>query len=481
MLFNSLEFLMFFPVVVGLYFACPPRFRWILLLGASYYFYAAWRLEYLLLIIISTLVDYVVSLGMARTISDVERRILLGFSLLTNLGILFGFKYFNFFSDTTRQLLNQFNIFYDMPMFDVLLPVGISFYTFQTLSYTIDVYRGKIEPEKHLGIFALYVAFFPQLVAGPIERATNMLPQFWQQHEFDAERVVSGLRLMLWGMFKKVVIADRLGVYVDAVYNNPAEYSGEPLLLATLFFTFQIYCDFSGYSDLAIGAARIMGYDLMENFRQPYFAQSIREFWQRWHISLSTWFRDYVYIPLGGNRAGVNRWYLNLLVTFVISGLWHGANWTFIVWGALHGFYLLLQIWTYRPITMLFERLGLEPDSIARQLIQTVVTFVLAAFAWIFFRANSISDAGLIISKLFSFGMDVTAPIAEVVAEPGLELLFAVALLLILTCVDYLQTFQRWPQLFHLRPVRWAAYVLLTLAILNLGVTTEVPFIYFQF
>lgn len=346
MLFNSLQFLLFLPVVVALYFATPHRFRWALLLLASYYFYAAWRPEYLLLIIASTLVDYLCALRMGRLESRRRRKKYLVLSLGSNLGLLFGFKYLTFFNESTRAVFDQLNIFYGVPTFEILLPVGISFYTFQTLSYTIDVYRGARPPERHLGIFALYVSFFPQLVAGPIERSTRLLPQFFQHHGFDAGRVQSGLRLILWGFFKKIVIADRLAVYVNAVYANPSAYDGPSLLLATYFFAFQIYCDFSAYSDIAIGSARVMGFELMQNFRRPYFARSIQEFWQRWHISLSTWFRDYVYLPLGGNRVPTWRWYTNLLLVFLVSGLWHGANWTFVVWGALHGTYLVFAIAT---------------------------------------------------------------------------------------------------------------------------------------
>jgi alginate O-acetyltransferase complex protein AlgI len=346
MLFNSLHFLFFFPAVVALYFATPARYRWALLLAASYYFYAAWRLEYVVLIMVSTLADYLCGLRMGRLATKRERKPWLILTLVVNLGLLFVFKYLDFFGDSLRALFNQFNIFYDVPAYNLLLPVGISFYTFQTLSYSIEVYRGNQKPERHLGIFALYVSFFPQLVAGPIERSTRLLPQFWVQHGFDASRAASGFRLILWGFFKKIVIADRLAIYVNDVYGNPGAQDGLTLLVATYFFAFQIYCDFSAYSDIAIGSARIMGYDLMQNFRRPYFARSIQEFWQRWHISLSTWFRDYVYIPLGGNRVPKWRWYVNLMAVFLVSGLWHGAAWTFVVWGALHGGYLIVGVLT---------------------------------------------------------------------------------------------------------------------------------------
>ena len=307
MLFNSLQFLAFFPVVVAVYFAMPKRLRWAFLLAASYYFYMCWKPEYVLLIWASTAVDYIAGLQMSKAINKSSRRAWLALSLSTNLGILFSFKYWNFFSENVRDLLGRMDVTAGIPEFDLLLPVGISFYTFQTLSYSVDVYRGRLEPERHLGRFALYVAFFPQLVAGPIERASRLLPQFWQDIDFDYDRMGSGLRQMTWGMFKKVVVADRLAIYVDSVYSDPSAHQGLPVVAATYFFAFQIYCDFSGYSDIAIGAARVLGFDLMENFKRPYFARSVSDFWRRWHISLSTWFRDYVYIPLGGSRTTPSR------------------------------------------------------------------------------------------------------------------------------------------------------------------------------
>ena len=348
MLFNSVEFLFFLPLVIALYYAIPGRYRWVLLLGASFYFYAAWKLEYLFLMFVSILIDYVSALGMGSTENPRRRKQYLMASLAGNLGILLGFKYFNFFSDSVRAVFEQFNIFADMPYFDVLLPVGVSFYTFQSMSYTIDVYRNRMPPERHLGIFALYVSFFPQLVAGPIERATVLLPQFRETYQFDYARVTSGLRLILWGFFKKVVIADQLALFVQQVYGSPGQWHGPSVLLASYFFAFQIFCDFSAYTDIARGSARIMGFELMENFNRPYLARSIREFWQRWHISLSTWFRDYLYIPLGGNRVLKWRWYYNVMVVFLVSGLWHGANWTFVAWGFLHGSFQVASLMTRR-------------------------------------------------------------------------------------------------------------------------------------
>lgn len=401
MQFNSIHFLIFFPIVVALYFSLPQRLRWILLLIASYYFYMCWKAEYVLLIIASTLIDYFAALKMGQYSTQQQKRPFLILSLVTNLGLLFAFKYFNFFNDSFRILSEQWNIMYSIPTLKVLLPVGISFYTFQTLSYSIEVYRGNQKPEQHLGVFAVYVAFFPQLVAGPIERSMNLLPQFKIKHQFDYEKVRSGLLLMLWGFFKKLVIADRMAILVNQVYNHPQEYSGIPLWIATFCFAFQIYCDFSAYSDIAIGSARVMGIDLMKNFNFPYCAKSIGEFWKRWHISLSTWFRDYLYIPLGGNKTITSRWTLNILIVFIVSGLWHGANWTFIIWGFLHGLYFLINHF-YQPIhqqiTALLKKIHLEK---LYSLILIFVTFCAVCFAWIFFRANSLNDAAYIITHLF--------------------------------------------------------------------------------
>ena len=342
MVFNSVKFLFFFVIVITIYFSIPHRFRWIWLLGASYYFYMSWKPLYIFLIVITTLITYYAAIRMGQTDLRSRRKKFLFFSLLSNLGLLFVFKYYNFFNDSLRTLFQEYHLFYRIPSFDLILPLGISFYIFKSLSYTIDVYRGDKAPERHLGFFALYVSFFPQLLAGPIERATRFLPQLYEKFDFDYPRVTKGLKLMLWGLFQKMVIADNLATLVDSVYNDPSHHQGISLILATFFFAFQIYCDFSGYSDIAIGAAQVLGIKTMDNFNRPYFSKSIPEFWRRWHISLSTWFRDYFYIPLGGNRVSIPRWYFNLFFVMLICGFWHGANWTFIVWGGLHGFYLAI-------------------------------------------------------------------------------------------------------------------------------------------
>jgi alginate O-acetyltransferase complex protein AlgI len=396
MLFNTLEFLIFFVIIASVYYTIPHKYRWILLLGASYFFYGYWEIKYLLIIIGSTIVDFFVGLKIHSAKSKKRKRQFLYISLLTNLSVLVIFKYYNFFIDNITIAIKAIGFNYDAPLLALLLPVGISFYTFQTLSYSIDIYNGKIkQPEKHLGVFALFVSFFPQLVAGPIERASHLLPQFHKKVAFNYDRIASGLSLILWGLFKKIVVADRLSLIVNEVYNSPYEYQGFVLFMATMFFAFQIYCDFSGYSDIAIGAARILGFDLMKNFDTPYFSKSLSEFWKRWHISLSTWFRDYVYIPIGGNRGVKWRWYYNLLITFLLSGLWHGSNWTFIIWGAIHGVVLILE-----------NQFSLNKGKSKTNLITFLrisVVFTIVCLAWVFFRANSLSDASYIISELFNF------------------------------------------------------------------------------
>ena len=480
MLFNSLDFLIFFPVIVGLYFALSPKYRWVLLLGASYYFYMCWKAEYIILIVFSTLVDYFAAGQMARIQEKKKRRPFLYLSLLSNLGLLFFFKYWNFFSGETRALLDSWNIMVDVPTFQLLLPVGISFYTFQTLSYTIDVYNGKLEPEKNLGRFALYVSFFPQLVAGPIERATHLLPQLRQTFDFDYQRVVSGLQQMLWGFFKKVVIADRLAVYVNEIYASPGDENGLALLLATYFFAFQIYCDFSGYSDIAIGAARVMGYDLMENFRTPYLSKSIREFWSRWHISLSTWFRDYLYIPLGGNRVPQVRWFLNLFIVFVVSGFWHGANWTFLIWGALHGSYLVAEIlWKRLP----FAQFKGIPTRL-KNILSIGITFHLTLLAWVFFRANSLGDATTVIRSVVELPLTLSVEmIRETINQAGgLTWLVTAFILVLFVFADPVMD-KAIKKLRSGKSISYAVGIFASIlsGIIILGYFGEVEFIYFQF
>lgn len=480
MLFNSFNFFLFFPIVIVVYFAFPPRWRWLFLLASSYYFYMSWRTDYIILILTSTIIDYFASNRMAAQPSKRQRKKYLWLSLVANLGLLFSFKYFNFFSGSIQSLLDVANVGYSMPLLQVLLPVGISFYTFQTLSYTIDVYNGKIKPEKHFGIFALYVAYWPQLVAGPIERADRLLPQLRKQFDFDYERVRSGLVLILWGLFKKMVIADRIAVYVNEVYGSPAQYGRLPAIVATLLFAIQIYCDFSGYSDIAIGSARVMGVRLMENFRTPYFSRSVPEFWRRWHISLSTWFRDYVYIPLGGNRVAVRRWYFNVFIVFLLSGLWHGANWTFILWGALHGFYMLITLALGPRLQQAAQSIGLREDGYLLPILQWLLTLFLVCFAWIFFRANSIGDAFTIIQTIaFDVGSVKTVPLPNGMTD----MIISLIAICILFAQDWIVGSENIEEILSRKntSVRWAYYIAIIVCIMWFGVYTSNQFIYFQF
>lgn len=414
MLFNSIEYLFFFPFVVAVYFCLSHKYRWILLLASSYFFYMYWKPEYIILIIITTFIDYFVALKIQGLENKKHRRNWLLVSIVSNLGLLFLFKYFTFFNTTLSNALSFFNVTYKPKVIDLLLPVGISFYTFQTLAYVIDVYWGKLNAEKSFGKFALFISFFPQLVAGPIERATNLLPQFNNKSHFDIDRVTSGFRLICWGLFKKVVVADNFAVTVNLAYEHIGRYSGWELLTATYLFAFQIYCDFSGYSDIAIGSARVMGFELMDNFKTPYFSKSVSEFWKRWHISLSTFFRDYLYFPLGGNRKSKQRQLLNLLIVFLLSGLWHGANWTFVIWGCLHGVYVASELFLRKIYDRLAAILPMNKFKYITNSIAIFITFHLVNIGWVFFRAKNADDALLIISKI---GSSVSALTMMIIQE----------------------------------------------------------------
>ncbi|WMJ82393.1 MBOAT family O-acyltransferase [Clostridium sp. MB40-C1] len=488
MLFNSFKFIIFFPIVVAMYFIISHRYRWILLLGASYYFYMCWNPKYVVLILTTTLISYLSGIWIEGTQDIKKKKIYLNFSILSNIAILFLFKYFNFFNDSFRQIFAHFNLNYTVPSFKLLLPVGISFYTFQSLSYSIDVYRGVKKAERHFGIFALYVSFFPQLVAGPIERSDRLLPQFYEKHKFDYKRVTDGLKLMGMGYFKKVVIADRLAILVNTVYNNPSAYKGVPLIVASVFFAFQIYCDFSGYSDIAVGSAKVMGFELMENFKRPYFSKSISEFWRRWHISLSTWFRDYLYIPLGGNRVKKGRYFFNNLITFLVSGLWHGASWTFVIWGGLHGVYLIIGSITKNTREKFAEVIGLKKSPKIYKSLKVLITFILVDFAWIFFRANSISDAIYIIKNLFNGLGDVQGlnEIKDILLSLGLDKVsfgVGVIAIVIMEIAHLIQARQSLIKFIREKPIliRWTFYYALILTIMLFGVFEQSQFIYFQF
>ncbi len=400
MIFNSAEFLLFYPIVLLFYFILPKKIKWVWLLAASYFFYMIWNPPLIFLILFTTAVSYVSGILIENTKKKSVRRFWLWATLVTSLGVLFFFKYFNFLADSAVSLVNLFGGQADDIVLKLILPVGISFYTFQTLSYVIDVYRGDIKAERHFGWYALFVSFFPQLVAGPIERPDNLLPQLKEPHRLTAENAFAGLQKMAVGFFKKIVVADLLAAYVNAVYNDVEHATGWGILIASVLFSVQIYCDFSGYTDIAIGCARIMGIRLMQNFNRPYQARSIKEFWARWHISLSTWFRDYLYIPLGGNRCSKARHYFNLLIVFFVSGLWHGANWTFVLWGSLHGIYQIVGMMTKKPREKLCERLHIHKNSKLLILWQRGITFLLVCFSWILFRANSMRDVGILLKKL---------------------------------------------------------------------------------
>jgi alginate O-acetyltransferase complex protein AlgI len=474
MLFNTFEFLIFFFSVLIVFFSVPQKRRWFILLLASYFFYGYWKPSYLILIAGSTIADYLLSNAIGKSKNDRKRKKLLSTSLILNLSLLFAFKYFDFLADSFNEILTTSDNSYKIKLLNLALPVGISFYTFQTMSYTIDVYNRKIKPEKHFGIFALFVSFFPQLVAGPIERASNLLPQFKRDTFIDYNRFASGAQLILWGLLKKALIADRVGLIANEIFNNHEDYQGFTLIIGVICFAFQIYCDFSGYSDIAIGTARVFGYDLMKNFKSPYFASSLTDFWRRWHISLSTWFKDYVYIPIGGNKVLKWRWYFNLWITFLISGIWHGANWTFVLWGAIHGFGLVIEnILSYKRSDkfLLFKKLWI---------------FSLICLAWIFFRANTISDAFTIIGNILSFDHYNTSQLSLYIVPTSKNAVFSMDFILayagiftLLFTEHQLIVKNRW----RLIPknIKLVLFSVATVAFLLLGVFDINEFIYFQF
>lgn len=408
MLFNSIDFMIFFPIVTLLYFVIPDKIKYIWLLVASYYFYMCWNAKYAVLIFTSTVITYMSGLLMDYIKNQqwdddkkiLWKKIVVGLSFGGNLAILFYFKYANFVVETIGDVLALVNVQLDIPMVDVLLPVGISFYTFQALSYTMDVYRDDIYAEKNFFRYALFVSFFPQLVAGPIERSKNLLKQLAVPKKFDFEMAREGIMLMIWGFFLKIVLSDRIAIFVDTIYGNVDAYAGWYLIIATMFFAVQIYCDFSGYSIIAKGAAQIMGIHLMENFDAPYFSTSVAEFWRKWHISLTSWFKDYLYIPLGGSRKGKIRKYANKLIVFLVSGLWHGANFSFVAWGGLNGLYQVIGEITQPYRDKIVKVLHLNRESFGHKLMQMITTFVLVDFAWIFFRADGFMMAIKIIHSM---------------------------------------------------------------------------------
>jgi len=465
----------------------PHKYRWLLLLVASCIFYMRFIPIYILILGVTIVIDYWAGIFIEKS-TGARKKTYLIISIISTCLVLFIFKYFNFFNSNFAAIADFFNWNYGISALKIILPIGLSFHTFQSLSYVIEVYRGKQKAEYNFGIYSLYVMFYPQLVAGPIERPQNLLHQFYEKHYFEYKRVVDGLKIMAWGMFKKVVIADRLAVYVNKIYDDPTSYSGPHLLLATVFFAFQIYCDFSGYSDIAIGSAQVMGFKLMDNFNRPYFSKSISEFWKRWHISLSTWFKDYLYISLGGNRVGYVRWYLNLFLTFLVSGLWHGANWTYVFWGALNGFYLVFAIWVNDYRDKIYKKIGLKLYPRVFKYYQVLITFSLVCFAWIFFRARNISEAFYIIRNLFTGWSKTmlqieTKGLSSFLLFDRRELVLSFSLILFMEFIHFIQRHGSIRYMLEDKPafVRWSLYYSIILSIIFFGVFGKNQFIYFQF
>lgn len=483
MLFNSFTYTAFLPAVCILHWALPHRYRWMLLLAASYYFYMNWNPVYAVLILVTTAVSYLAAVFM-ETAGERTKKIILFIASAVCFGILFVFKYFNFVMDAVCGGLRLFSVNASPPVLDLLLPVGISFYTFQTAGYIIDVYRGGVKAERHFGYYALFVSFFPQLVAGPVERAENLLPQLKSAKNFDESRFISGLKAMLWGYYKKLVVADTLAVYVNQVYGSLEDYEGPALAAAAFFFSLQVYCDFSGYSDIAIGTAELFGIRFLDNFAAPYFAVSVQEFWKRWHISLSSWFRDYVYIPLGGSRCTVAVRCRNLLVTFLASGIWHGAGWTFMAWGALHGLAQAAEVLMRGPLEKL-RRLK------AGRFVLRAAVFGFCTAAWVFFRADSLGDAWYVLSHMSDGIASPVSYIRSGCISLGIDkfrLVYLAALIFILMAADYGlyrnkgHKTGRMEALMKNRAAEWALYVMLGVLIVLFSQKGEAAeFIYFQF
>lgn len=496
MLFNSINFLIFFPIVVVIYYVIPTKFKTCWLLCASYFFYMCWNPKYALLMLTSTGITYISGILMDKCLSiEVEekqrkyKKICVFICIFLNLSILFFFKYFDFFIENVNAVLSYFHFELLSPSFDIMLPVGISFYTFQALGYTIDVYRKEIYAEKSFLKYALFVSFFPQLVAGPIERSKNLLVQLSKTNKFDYKNIKEGLLRMSWGFFMKLVIADRAAILVNQVYNNYLEYSGSALFIATCFFSIQIYCDFYSYSEIARGAAQVMGFRLIKNFDAPYFSRSIAEFWRRWHISLSSWFRDYLYFPLGGSRVSTMKRYRNILIVFIVSGLWHGAQWSFIVWGGLHGIYQVIGYMTAEMRNKCKEYFHVKTNAFSYKLWQMFFTFSLVNFTWIFFRAPRFQSAYVIIKKIlwdFDFKLFVNENIYELGLERADFWLLIVAIIILIFIDLYKNRISVFEKLEGQGIIfRWALYLVIVFGILIFGIYGSgydaSQFIYFQF
>ena len=495
MLFNSYGFLVFFPIVVVIYFLLPKRISYLWLLAASYYFYMGWNAKYALLLLVSTTITYVSGM-LIQWLNDrhpdkiCAKKWVVAGSFISNLAILFFFKYFNFTIESMNTMLRYIDLPTINTSLDVLLPVGISFYTFQALGYTVDVYRGEIRAERNFFRYALFVSFFPQLVAGPIERSKNLLNQLRNPKSFSYERMCDGLMMMIWGYFLKLVIADRIAIFVDNMYGNVGVYDGRYLLLASVLFAVQIYCDFAGYSTIAIGAAEVMGFQLMDNFNSPYLSQSVAEFWRRWHISLSSWFKDYLYIPLGGNRKGKVRKYINIMIVFLVSGLWHGANWSYVVWGGLNGIYQVVGA-IFTPVrNRIKEKLHLKKSPLPLVIIYMIVTFILVDFTWIFFRADNVQHAFAVIDSIFNMNNQVLLENGTLydlgLSRPNFIVLGVSLVILLAADICKYRGIKVRSVILNLNIViRWAVIIAGILGILVFGIWgsgySATNFIYFQF
>jgi alginate O-acetyltransferase complex protein AlgI len=483
MLFNSIDFAIFLPIVFILYwFATNENLKLqnALLLVASYFFYACWDWRFLFLLMFSTLLDYFTGLKMQDANNQKNKRFWFWLSITVNLGFLGVFKYYNFFAESLAEAISHFGLQVNPWTLNVILPVGISFYTFHGLSYVIDIYKDRIKAERNFVDYAVFVSFFPLLVAGPIERATHLLPQIKKERIFDYTKAVDGLRQILWGLFKKIVIADNCAQFANQIFNNSADYSGSTLVLGAIFFTFQIYGDFSGYSDIALGTARLFGIELLRNFAFPYFSRDIAEFWRRWHISLSSWFRDYLYIPLGGSKGGTLMKIRNTFIIFIVSGFWHGANWTFIIWGALNAFYFLPLLLSNKNRNNLETVAQGKLVPTVKELFQIIVTFGLTVFAWIFFRAENLSHALSYVSGIFSKSLFSIPKFSIVKDARG-----TIVIVFLFVLIEWLGREQQYAianlGLNWKRPLRWSFYVCIVFLLFMYMKTEETPFIYFQF
>lgn len=498
MLFNSYQFLIFFPIVTLIYFLIPHKIRYIWLLICSYYFYMCWNAKYALILFFSTAATYLSGVIIDKINNKIQgdnkkvklKKTTVATCFIINLSILFMFKYFDFAVSNINKILGVLHIQLLNPSFDVVLPVGISFYIFQALSYIVDVYREDVKVEKNFLRYALFVSFFPQLVAGPIERSKNLLGQLYEKHAFDFNRAKDGFLLMFWGLFQKIVVADRVAIVVDTIFNKFPQYSGMYVIIGAVLFAFQIYCDFSGYSMIAIGAAKIMGFNLMENFNSPYMSMSVAEFWRRWHISLSTWFKDYLYIPLGGNRKGRLRKYINIMIVFLVSGLWHGASWHYVIWGALNGIFQVIGDLTKNTRNWIIEKLHMSREKASHKIMQIGITFILVDFSWVFFRAKGLKNAVKMLKSIFT-EFNPWVLFDESLFKLGLArkefhfMLLAISILIFVDVVKWKgKSVRNWVYNQELW-FRWAFYYASIFTILIFGIWgptySESAFIYFQF